>query len=221
MKLCDETLSVLKNFAAINKNILIRPGQTLRTVSPSKTVMGKAYVSDEFQKEICLYDLHRFLNTVGLFEEPDIDFRDNYLVINSGPSNITYSYANPELVIAAKNQDLDISDWMDTFHVKAEVLQAVDRARKTLGLDEVSFESDGERLWIKAIDSSGATNDEYALELGTSEKKFKAVIKSDNLELLPRSYDVSISPRGVTHWKSESIEYWIVMLANRSSFEND
>jgi hypothetical protein len=220
MKLHDDTLSVLKNFAAINKNILIRPGSVLRTVSPSKTVMGKAQITDEFEKEICLYDLHRFLNTVGLFDEPDIDFKDTHLTINSGPSSIIYSYANPELVVAAKNSDLDINDWIDTFHVKVEVLQAVDRARKTLGLDEVSFEADGEKLWIKAVDASGTTNDEYALELGSSDRKFKAVIKSDNLELLPRSYDVSISPRGITHWKSSGIEYWIVMIANRSSFED-
>lgn len=41
MKLSQETLSVLKNFASLNSNILIRPGNTIATVTPVKNVMVK------------------------------------------------------------------------------------------------------------------------------------------------------------------------------------
>ena len=220
MKLHDETVSVLKNFAAINKNILIRPGNTIRTVSPSKTVMGKAIVKDEFPEAVCLYELNRFLNTLGLFSNPDIDFRETHLTIKSGPSAIRYSYANPELLITAKDKDLEVSDYFDTIHLTSEVLMALDRARKTLGLEEVSIESDGNDLYIKAIDASGTTDDEFALKLGQSDRKFKAVIKSENLELMPSSYDVSISSRGITYWKGADVEYWIVLVANKSEFQD-
>jgi len=219
MKLHDETVSVLKNFAAINKNILIRPGNVIRTVSPSKTVMGKAVVQDEFPTDVCLYELNRFLNTLGLFNNPDIEFKDTHLTIQSGPSSIRYSYANPELLVVAKDKDLEVSDYFDTIHLTSEVLMALDRARKTLALEEVSIESDGENLYVKAIDASGTTDDEFALQLGKADRKFKAVIKSENLELMPSSYDVSISSRGITYWKGSNVEYWIVLVANKSEFE--
>ena len=219
MRLTDSTVNVLKNFAAINKNILIHEGSTVRTVSPSKTVMAKAKLDDDFPREVCLYDLNRFLNTVGLFSEPDIELGEHSLTLTSGPSQIRYSYANPELLVVAKQKDLNVSDYFDTVHIPSEVLLAVDRARKTLGLEEISIEASEGKLWIRALDASGSTNDQFALQLGESKHTFKAVLEADNMELIPQSYNVSISPRGITHWKGLNIEYWIVLLANKSNFE--
>ena len=40
MKFSERTLTVLKNFATINPSIVFNPGKTLRTISPTKTVMA-------------------------------------------------------------------------------------------------------------------------------------------------------------------------------------
>lgn len=218
MKLSEKTVTVLKNFAAINKNILIHPGQTVRTVSPSKTVLAKAILDDEFPKEVCIYELNRFLNTLALFNEPDLEFEETSLTVKSGPSKIRYTYANPELLTVAKDQDLNIPDVVDTVEISASVLSAVDRARKTLGLEEVSIEAGDGKLWIKAIDASGSSNDEFALELGESSSTFRAVIKADNLELISQDYLVEISSKGITHWRGSNVEYWVVLVANKSEF---
>ena len=42
MKLSDETIAVLKNFATINPNLVAKPGQKLTTIAESKTVMASA-----------------------------------------------------------------------------------------------------------------------------------------------------------------------------------
>ena len=39
-KLSQDTLDILKNFAGINSNILVEPGNTIRTVSPVKNVLA-------------------------------------------------------------------------------------------------------------------------------------------------------------------------------------
>ena len=44
MKLSKETLSVLKNFATINGNILIKTGNRLSTISAQKNVMASTTV---------------------------------------------------------------------------------------------------------------------------------------------------------------------------------
>ena len=218
MKLSDDTISVLKNFAAINKNILIHKGNTIRTISPPKTIMAKAVVGNEFPTDVCLYELNRFLNTLALFDDPDVDFRDTHALITSGSSKIRYSYAEPDLLIVAKQKDLNLSDIVTRFTISHEVLTAVDRARKTLSLEEVCIESKNGKLWIKAVDASEATNDEYALEIGESGVEFKAVMKADNLELMPMTYEVEISSKGITYWKGDNVEYWIVLVANKSEF---
>ena len=44
MKITTNTLNILKNFSKINPSILIQEGNTLRTISPNKTIMAKANV---------------------------------------------------------------------------------------------------------------------------------------------------------------------------------
>ena len=48
MKLSNETLVVLKNFATINEGIQFKKGTKLTTVSSSKTVLAQATLKDEF-----------------------------------------------------------------------------------------------------------------------------------------------------------------------------
>jgi len=216
MKLSDKTISVLKNFAAINKSILLHEGNVIRTISPFKTVMAKATIDEEFPKEVGIYELPRFLNTLNLFEGADIEFGERYLTIESGPSKIKYAYADPSLFAAAKKKDLNITDVIQTVDLSQSVLFAIDKARKTLGLEDIALEGVGGKLYIKVLDGTGKSNDEYALELGESEKDFRAVFKSENMEVMSRDYTVSISSKGITHWKADDVEYWIVLVANTS-----
>jgi hypothetical protein len=51
MKLSNETIEVLKNFASINMSLLVKPGSKLRTVSPQKTILAQANVKELFTKE--------------------------------------------------------------------------------------------------------------------------------------------------------------------------
>jgi hypothetical protein len=56
MKLSNETLTVLKNFAGINQSILVRKGNKLRTMSVMKTVLAEAVVNEEFEKELIQFE---------------------------------------------------------------------------------------------------------------------------------------------------------------------
>ena len=39
MKISNDTLAILKNFASINSNVLIKPGNMVKTISPVKNVL--------------------------------------------------------------------------------------------------------------------------------------------------------------------------------------
>lgn len=218
MKLSSETLDILKNFSYINKNIMIRKGNVVRTMSPSKTIVGKAVIDEEFPQDLAIYDLNRFLNTYNLFEDADILFSDNHLVIASGESRITYSYADPSILVIARDQDLKLGNVVTTVSLSSEVFSAVEKARKTLGLEDIAIEGDGSSLRIRALDSSGKTKDNYSLVLGDTDKNFKAVFKAENMEFIKQNYEVSISSNGLSHWVGDKVEYWAVMLADHSKF---
>ena len=48
MKLSDNTLTILKNFAGINNSILVKEGNRLRTISVAKNILAEADIKEEF-----------------------------------------------------------------------------------------------------------------------------------------------------------------------------
>jgi len=73
MKFDSNTLQVLKNFSAINKNIMFKPGNVIRTISDTKSVMAKSTIGQEIPKGFGIYDLSRFLGTLSLFNDAELD----------------------------------------------------------------------------------------------------------------------------------------------------
>ena len=47
MKLSDNTLALLKNFAGINNSILVKQGNQLRTISVAKNILAEADITEE------------------------------------------------------------------------------------------------------------------------------------------------------------------------------
>ena len=81
MKLSNHTTSVLKNFATINQNLVIKEGSELLTMSAMKNIVAKANVEEKFPKEIAIYDLNEFLASLSLFAVPVLEFEEQYLII--------------------------------------------------------------------------------------------------------------------------------------------
>ena len=76
MKLSNHTTSVLKNFATINQNLVIKEGNTITTMSAMKNIVAKADVEETFPQEIAIYDLNEFLASLSLFTNPILDFAE-------------------------------------------------------------------------------------------------------------------------------------------------
>ena len=81
MKLSNHTTSVLKNFATINQNLVIKEGNTITTMSAMKNIVAKADVEETFPQEVAIYDLIEFLASLSLFTNPILDFAENHVMI--------------------------------------------------------------------------------------------------------------------------------------------
>ena len=57
MNLSNNTVAILKNFADINKNILVKPGKQLKTISTLKIILAEADIDTKFEQEFAIYDL--------------------------------------------------------------------------------------------------------------------------------------------------------------------
>ena len=81
MKLSTNTVQVLKNFASINQNLVIKEGNEIKTMSAMKNIVAKATVEETFPKQVAIYDLNEFLGCLSLFKNPILTFNDTSVTI--------------------------------------------------------------------------------------------------------------------------------------------
>ena len=223
MKLSENTLNVLKNFASLNQGIVIRPGNVLRTVSENKAVLAEATVEESFPNELGIYDLHKLLSVVSSNKSsPDISFEKEYLSFTSvGKIRIRYSdishiLAPPKKSIELPSVDVNLdftSEIQNWIFSTASILKAPNIVVKCNG--------EGEDINILAMDVKGEIVDDASVKVnGESDTAFQAVFKVENLKILPGAYKVEISSSGVSKFTNESknVSYWIAIEKGSSKF---
>lgn len=213
MKLSDPTLSILKNFSQINPSVVFRPGQKIRTISPQKTVMASAVVGEKFEATAGVYDLSRFLATLSLFEDADVAFAENQFVIRGGNSSLKYTYTSENMIVTPPEKDIVVPDPEATIDISWSVIEGVIRAAGVLGLPEIAFDSDGNTVTLSAVDSKNPTSDTFSsiVAEGGDFGEFRMIVKTDNLKLLPSDYTVSLSSKGMAHFASDKVNYWVAI----------
>ena len=222
MKLETKTVQVLKNFSTINPSMLFKPGNVLATVSPTRSVLAKARIGQQFEKQFAIYDLSRFLSVMSLFDNPDIELNEQFATIRSNDRELEYRYADPSTIIAPPEKDLNLPTDDVSFALTAVNLADIQKALSALGMPEIAVVGDRKKMWLQVTDSKNSHGDSYKITLGTTTKKFKLVFKAENLKLIPQDYNVRITSKGISHFKGSTvvdIDYWITLEAKASSFE--
>ena len=135
MKLSSNTTMVLKNFATINQNLVIKEGSELLTMSSMKNIVAKATVEENFPKEIAIYDLNEFLASLSIFKSPVLEFEEQYLTIKEEDQphkKLTYFYSDPSVVQSPTNTIAMPSEEVK-FHLDINKLLEMKRAAGVIG----------------------------------------------------------------------------------------
>lgn len=211
MKIATNTLSVMKNFSKINPSIFVQEGNTLKTISPSKTIMAKAKVETSFDKKFAIYNLDRFISTVSLFNDPELKFGEKSVEIFDGNKKSQYTYADESAITKVPEKEINLPSIDVSFKLTNEALKDVEKAAGVLGLPEIAVFGDGRNVFLQAIDSKNPSGDVYSINIGETTKTFRAIFKSENIKIIPGDYEVSISSRGISHFTGNDVEYWIAV----------
>lgn len=213
MKFSDNTIEVLKNFSQINPSILFRSGNTLRTISPQKTVMAAAPIAETIEKTAGVYDVSRFLATLSLFDSPEVEFGENQFDIKDAKSALKYTYTAENMIVSPPDKDIQVPDIVANIDITWKDLKRVRDAAGVLGLPEVAFSSTGNGVMMAAVDSKNSTADNFSIDFSEDEafEPFDMIIKAEYLKLLENDYSVALSSKGMAHFKSEQVEYWIAI----------
>ena len=217
MKLSEHTTSVLKNFASINQNLVIKEGKTISTMSAMKNIVAKAEVDEDFPKEIAIYDLNEFLAALSLFTNPVLDFSENYVMITEEGktgNSLKYFYSDPS-VVTTPSSEITMPETEVKFSLDSGDLSKVQRAASVIGSPDLVLEKNGTGSYLTVKDKKNDTANNYSLDVdaeGNGEYNF--FFKVENLKLLPTNYDVNVSSKNISYFKSQAgnaVEYWIAL----------
>lgn len=215
IKLSETTLSILKNFSGINSNILIKPGNILKTLSPMKNIMAEASIEESFDREIAIWDLNQFLGTISLFSDPEFEFEEKYVnIYGSNGASVRYHYSAPNLVTNV-TKSLDMPEVVVNFDLEQRQLQEIQRAASVLGLPDLSVVSNGDQMELLASDKKVASSNSFSIDLGAlpSSDDFCFNFRVDNLKLIGGDYEVSIAKSVISRFihKSIDVTYFIAL----------
>ena len=217
MKLSEHTTSVLKNFASINQNLVIKEGKTISTMSAMKNIVAKAEVDEDFPREIAIYDLNEFLASLSLFTTPVLNFSENFVMITEDGktgNSLKYFYSDPS-VVTTPSKDIQMPSPEVTFSLDRSDLSKVQRAASVIGSPDLVLEKNGSGSFLTVKDKKNDTANNYSLDVDVdSEGEFNFFFKVENLKLLQTNYDVEVSSKNISHFKSQAgnaVEYWIAL----------
>jgi predicted transcriptional regulator len=216
MKLSNETISVLKNFGAINQGILFKKGKTLKTVSSHKNILAEVDIKEDIPAEFGIYDLNNFLSVISLHkDDPSFEFDDKQVTIvgNKGRSKIKYRFTPANMIVTPPEKALTMPDAEIKFDLTAEDFDWVLRAAGVLASPQIAIESDGKKVSVVTLDLQNDSAHTDALEIANGNgNKYKMIFKTENItKVLAGTYEVSISSKGISHFKNKNLplQYWI------------
>jgi hypothetical protein len=193
MKLSENTLSVLKNFASINSGVVLKAGTVQKTISPEKSILVEAVLEDNIPQEFGIYDLNQFLGIVTTLKNPDISFGDNLVVLNDGELSVFYRGCSTNLVISPPDKELVLKDITTKFSLPSATSQKLLKVATMINLPNLSVVGKEGALLLKIHEKANDTSNDGVQKIGDyAGSDFTATFKTENLKLLPDDYNVEI-----------------------------
>ena len=214
MKLSDSTLAVLKNFAGINNSILVKKGTQLRTMSVAKNILAEAEIPEDFPRDVAIYDLNQFLNGLSLHQDPNLDFtEDSHITIKEGRRRVKYFYADPQVIIAPPDKEINLPTQEVCFQLESSSLEKLVKAAAVYQLPDLSVIGANSEITMVVRDKKNDTSNEYAVNVGETDKEFEFNFKMENIKIIPGSYNVVMSSKLLSEFTNTqyNLKYFIAL----------
>ena len=210
MRLSEQTVSLLKNFAGINQNIQFKTGNRIQTISAQKNILVNTEVPESFPSDFAIYDLNKMLGVMSLFQDPELEIGDKTMKVGG---KVNYMFADPTMIVTPPENNITVPDPEVKFKLTSDTLTQVLKAGNVLGTPEIVVEGGphpNDTLRIKAMDVNNDSTDTFQVNLAeTSDSTFRFVFRTENFKMFPGNYDVEISSKGIARFSKNQLQYWI------------
>jgi hypothetical protein len=136
------------------------------------------------------------------------------MTITKGSEKINYTYSEMSLMLAPPEKGIQLPSRDVEFELKNEVLVRVQKALSIIGAPEIAVTGDGHQVYIEALNTKDQSKSNYRVEVGETDKNFRFIFLAENIKLLPGDYNVTVSSKGLSHFKGDDVEYWVAVEAS-------
>ena len=214
MKLSDKTISLLKNFNSINQSILIKEGNTIRTISVMKNILAEAIVDEEFPKDFGIYDLAILLNSYNLYQSPQLDFSNkDFLLVREGRKGSKIYFADPSVIVVPPDKSISLPSEDVCFEIDTQQLSNLLRASGIYQVPDLSVIGENGVIKIVVRDKKNDTSNIYEEVVGETNSVFVFNFKVENIKILPGTYEVVVSQKLLSRFtsKNHDLTYYIAL----------
>ena len=214
MKLSDRTLNLLKNFSGINQSILFKEGNKLRTISVMKNILAEANIAEDIPRDFGIYDLNQFLNGLNLHQNAELDFQnDGYVVIKEGRSRSKYFFADPNVIVTPPEKSISLPSEDVCFTLDTNQLDKLLKAAAVYQLPDLSAVGEAGVVKLVVRDKKNETSNDFSVIVGETDNEFSFNFKVENIKIIPGSYDVVVSKKLLSRFKSTQYDltYYIAL----------
>jgi hypothetical protein len=216
------TLTILKNFSSLNSNLLVKPGNVIKTITPSKNGMAVASVEENFDVEFGIWDLNKFLGVVSLFNNPTFTFGEKSVKIkNGGDSVVNYFYSEPRL-LSVPTKDVNMPSVNVSTTLTEKQFSELQKAASVMQLPDLSFKSENSSIIAVVSDISDPTSNSYKVILQESwdGPDFVFNFKMENIKILTGDYSINFAKNVVAEFvhKTIALKYWFAMESSTSKY---
>lgn len=214
MQLSEDTINLLSNFGGINSNIVLKPGQELRTISEAKNILAVATIVEDFPSEMGIYDLNEFLSTYSLIDDATLMFEETSVQIKNNTNKVKFYFAEPS-ILTTPDKDITMPTSEVNITLTEEMLSKTKKAASVLGHTDVAFMGTDDSISIKVFDTKDSSANTFETDLGpnTTGHKFSFVMNISNMKIIDGEYDVQISSKLISKWtnKTKPVSYFIAL----------
>lgn len=225
MKICKDTLNILKAFASINPCIYLGDEKAIRVISPSGSVIGVYKTAEALDHKCVFWDWPQLISTINYMggEEAELDFQEKFVkIISPNKSSLKYFYTNKIVVerdnpepkpytAYCKEMETDFS-----FEIPADTISKILSISKNLNLTKMSIEMEDGKGVIKVFEDGNKVDHNFTEEIeGTGKGNISLWIES--LHLIPGSYKVDIKNGLFAKFMHNDIPLFFIVAASKKN----
>ena len=182
MKLSNETLNVLANFASMNPNLEFKKGKDIKTISSTKAVLAKAVLKDDFPQDFCVHDLNQFLMTYNHSKDTEIKFEDKNIIVEYNPrSKVEFRMSEKSTILVPPDKELSLPSIDVKTTIKEEDFKDFLKISSMLKSPHMAIESDGDTVFLISYDAKDNSAHKQSIKIDDGNGRPAAVATWDYL----------------------------------------